>query len=461
MKSFLGVKMKRKLINKNEDKASWLQIIGFLLILAGILYLVANMFFLGITAEEAAIIFFDIMLGVAFAFPDMLQDDSHQVSTMRIVVFMFVNVICMLLLKIGWDKTSFKQIEIDSYWMGIIAFLFGAKVAQSFFESWAIRKATSNRFPGIEDEKDEGEIKPVVSQGDPRQAIKANSAKLIKDNPNIKKLIPSYYSDGNNRIPCVDICISDNAKQKIPSLLKYKEPDGKIMQIKTRVITNFDNAKPHIARGHFIANVNSRLVPGTACCILEGSEPDKQYLLTCNHVMTGGNFDNPGNIGAKAVRFISGNTFDDVGIWKFGKMDDKVDAAIIDIENTERIETNDINPYIYTVSENDCSQTEIEFKGAFSKTKRAFIIHIHQPFDVDYDNKTITMSDLITLSEDLNHFNFSSPTQKGDSGSLVYHANTRQPIGMVVGGNSQFSFVVPFQTILDAFPHLQLKLPNN
>jgi hypothetical protein len=88
------------------------------------------MFFLGINAEEVAVIFFDIMLGVAFAFPDMLKDENQQVSTMRITVFMFVNVICMLLLKIGWDKTSFEEIGINGYWMGIIGFLFGAKAAQ-------------------------------------------------------------------------------------------------------------------------------------------------------------------------------------------------------------------------------------------------------------------------------------------------------------------------------------------
>src|ERR1043165_5127729 len=127
---------KRKLINKNENKVSWLQIIGFFLILAGIGYLVFIMFFWEVVSStEVAIIFFDVTLGIAFAFPDMLKDDNSQVSTMRIVVFMLVNVICMLMLNIGWDKNSFEEIGIDGYWMGIIGFLFGAKAAQSYFES--------------------------------------------------------------------------------------------------------------------------------------------------------------------------------------------------------------------------------------------------------------------------------------------------------------------------------------
>ena len=75
------------------------------------------------------------MLGFAFAFPDLLQDQNKGLSTMRIVTFMMINVICMLLLKVGWNCKSFEDIGINGYWMGIIAFVFGAKAAQSYFES--------------------------------------------------------------------------------------------------------------------------------------------------------------------------------------------------------------------------------------------------------------------------------------------------------------------------------------
>jgi len=461
MKSSWRIRTKRKLITGDEGKVSWLQLIGFLLILASIFYLVSNMLFLRINAGEVAIIFFDIMIGIAFAFPDMLKDNNHRVSTMRIVAFMIVNVICMLLLKIGWDKTNFKDIGIDSNWVLIIAFVFAAKAAQSFFERRAAGTgAANNRLDITEDEKEPRDIKPGINRGDAKRAIDANNKDLIKDHPNIKRLIASYYSDGSNRIPCVDIFLTDNAKQNIPSRLEYKDADGKTVAVKTRIIANFRNVKPHVGRGNTIANDDTRSFPGTACCVLEGHEPGLSYLLTCNHVMTGGKFENPGKVGAKAVRLFFGDEFDDIGIWEFGKMDDKVDAALINIQKTEKTEPNDINPAIYTVSDDDCSHTEIEFKGAFSKTKRAFIIHINQPIEIDYKNKTVEVTNLITLSVDLNHFNFTPPTRKGDSGALVYHANSRQPIGMVLGANSQFSFVIPFQTIIDSFPDLQLSLSN-
>src|SRR4029079_3337824 len=89
--------------------------------------------------------FFIIMLGMAFAFPSLLKGRGKEVSTMRIVVFMMVNVICLLLIKIGWDPRikSLSEIGLDQYWMGVIAFVFGAKALQSYFESkMAVPKET-------------------------------------------------------------------------------------------------------------------------------------------------------------------------------------------------------------------------------------------------------------------------------------------------------------------------------
>lgn len=449
----------RSLIKKNEDKASYLQIIGFSLIGIGIIYLtICGLINDSSSGGGMAICFFVIMLGMAFAFPSLLQGYDSELSTMRIVVFMMVNVICILLIKIGWGNEikTLKAIGLDQYWVGVIAFVFGAKATQSFFESRMLRQQRKDD-PASANENI-NTITDTPRQGNARSAIDTNKEMLLKKYPAIKKLIASYYWDGSKRLPCVDICISGNAKGSLPGFLEYKQADNSLMRVKTRVITNYGNAKPQVGRGHFIANENTRAFLGTACCILEGDDPDHRYLLTCNHVMTAGKFENTSNPKQKAVRFFSGNEFDEVGTWEFGKMDETVDAAIIDIEKTERIEPNDIDTTIYTVTENDCSQTEVELKGAFSKTKRAFIIHVDQPIDVDYKNETVTMTGLTTLSVDLDHFNFTPPTRKGDSGALVYHAHTRQPIGMVIGANTQFTFVAPIITVLNAFPELKLKL---
>ena len=451
---------KRRLVEEDKGKVTYLQIIGFSLIGIGVLYMTAfrivNHFS---TPEGMAISFFLIMLGMAFAFPSLLQGGDKEMSTMRIVVFMMVNVICLLLIKIGWgsDIKSLKDIGLDQYWMGVIAFIFGAKAAQSFFESRMTKEKESNDPPPSNFSQ---RTKPAdtLTTSNAQLAIEANRQILMKEHPDIKELAASYYFDGTRRMPCVDIFIAGQARGSLPGFLEYKETDGSIVRVTTRVITNYRNVKPQVGRGNFIANDNTRAFLGTACCILEGDDPDHRYLLTCNHVMTAGRFEDSNKADQKAVRFFSGDEFDDVGTWEFGRMNDFVDAAIIDIEKTERIEPNDVDPTIYNVTEDDCSQTVVELKGAFSKTQRAFIIHLDQSIGIDYKNETITMKGLITLSANLDHFNFTPVTRKGDSGALVYHADNRQPVGMVIGANEQFTFVTPIITIFNAFPDLNLKL---
>lgn len=127
--------MDRKLIHNAEEKISYLQIMGFIVILFALIYLIIKQLFYKLDGDFVSMNFFSIMLGIAFAFPDLLQDSNKGLSTMRIVVFMMINVICILLLQIGWGKHSLKDIGIDQYWMGIIAFVFGAKATQSYFES--------------------------------------------------------------------------------------------------------------------------------------------------------------------------------------------------------------------------------------------------------------------------------------------------------------------------------------
>ncbi len=127
--------MKRKLIHRTDDNISYLQIMGFVVIIGGIIYLFIRQLFFDLGSEIIAIDFFTIMLGIIFAFPDLLKDANNGLSTMRIVVFMVINVFCLLALKLGWGAKNFKEIGVDQYWTGIIAFVFGAKATQSFFES--------------------------------------------------------------------------------------------------------------------------------------------------------------------------------------------------------------------------------------------------------------------------------------------------------------------------------------
>lgn len=126
----------RKIVfDENSDKhITIFQLFGLILLILGVLAIVTFAFIDNCSAG-VAISFVIIMLGYSLAFPSLLQDQNQGLSTMRIVVFMMANVICLLMIKYGWNLTNFHEIKIDEYWMGIIAFIFGAKATQAYFES--------------------------------------------------------------------------------------------------------------------------------------------------------------------------------------------------------------------------------------------------------------------------------------------------------------------------------------
>ncbi|MEP6710860.1 MAG: hypothetical protein ABJA37_00510 [Ferruginibacter sp.] len=80
--------------------------------------------------------FLMIMIGVALAFPSMLQDSSTGgVSTMRIIVFSVVMLFCTIYLKIGWSITKLETLTIDQRWIYILGLAFGSKAFQRFGEN--------------------------------------------------------------------------------------------------------------------------------------------------------------------------------------------------------------------------------------------------------------------------------------------------------------------------------------
>lgn len=291
-----------------------------------------------------------------------------------------------------------------------------------------------------------------------KMAITSNSSSLLRQFPNITKMIAAFDIEDQNRVPCVDICLKDSDSKSVPPFLTYQKPDGTTGTIKVRVIPNFSGVNPQAGRGDQVFNANTPAFVGTVACILGGSDPSTMYALTCNHVLTGKNFADPGNLGQEAQENLQGDVTD-LGPWIAGKMSNTVDAAVIQITDTSTINPNNLNatdPYF--VGESDCSLTTVELQGGMSDLKSGIIIHVNQSMPVNYLNQQVTVDGLITVSATNNPNDFSPVTVEGDSGSLVYHASLRKPIGMVLGANDQFTYIMPINSVIKAFPSLGLSI---
>jgi hypothetical protein len=290
-----------------------------------------------------------------------------------------------------------------------------------------------------------------------RIAISHNYNRLSNQFPNIRGMMEAFHKGARAMIPCVDICLHDDNSRPIPSFLSYRKPDGRMGRVKVRVLPTFRNVQPQAGRGEMVFNSNISGMPGTLGCTLTGTDAGIFYALTCNHVLTGKTFIDPGNIGEETQENLAG-TIVDLGPWVAGKMDTSVDAAIIRISNGAAGSNGLLSADPCVLQDSDCGVTQVEMTGAFSRTQTGFVIHINQSMDVDYLNQQVTIGGLITLSADTNPGNFSPITVEGDSGALVYHASLRQPIGIVLGANDQFTFAMPIQTVLGAFPELSLTI---
>jgi hypothetical protein len=289
-----------------------------------------------------------------------------------------------------------------------------------------------------------------------RLAIAQNDERLRGKYANIYLLLPAFYIQHGRREPCVDICIRDGNGGSLPHHLAIEFPDHREGSVRTRVIPNFKNAKPHTGRGATIVNDQSTDYMGTLGCVVTDSS-SSSYALTCNHVLTDGSFESPGSIGDQADELAGGGT-QRIGAWAAGIMNGQVDAALIKLDAGVPVQPNGLSTTVYPASDNDSGVTGVALTGALSGQVAGYIIHVNQPFDIDYTNQSVNMTGLISLSRDVHSNNFTTLTQEGDSGSAVYHAVNKQLVGIVVGGNAQFTFVIPMQQVLSSFPGYSLSI---
>jgi hypothetical protein len=119
----------------NDLKAfgKWLIILGTIGFLVAVIISFTALSGLDQGALPAAS-FLSIMLGIAFAYPSLLQDTQGGLSTMRIVVFAVVLLFCVIYLKIGWTITKLETLTIDQRWIYILGLAFGSKAFQRFGE---------------------------------------------------------------------------------------------------------------------------------------------------------------------------------------------------------------------------------------------------------------------------------------------------------------------------------------
>jgi len=83
----------------------------------------------------AALAMFLLLLGAAMQFPSMLRDDSKDVSSMRVVLFVVAGLFCVVTIKAAWNATALSELSINGQWAALLASLILGKAVQTFSEA--------------------------------------------------------------------------------------------------------------------------------------------------------------------------------------------------------------------------------------------------------------------------------------------------------------------------------------
>jgi hypothetical protein len=438
--------IRRKLIDRNESRVSVVQLIGFALLLAGVFY------FLGImvnwfdsTGDKIAIDFFITMLGVAFAFPSLLQDRSKGLSTMRIVVFMMTNVICILLLKIGWGAHDLTAIGLNQYWVGVIAFTFGAKATQSFFES---RMATNTQAPARQ-QLDRGALCRLAIQQN-EQVLKAQFLNIVS----ISDAVDNLQSDDSH---VVAIYIKDNVTTGLPASLTARLPDGTTQDVRTEIVSAVGAATIQISQG--ADNVSDSGSPnffGSICCILKSTtNANFTGLLTSGHIYSNGYLvDKRGELAPadQGSALLDQNA---AGVWFLETINNQQDLAVIQLTNPPAPDVNYISFAVgyYPVQDTDVKTPapNITVVSKDNKVRDAYIVDYNIGLSLQYHTVSNFVQGIILIGSQPNRDTSTTVSAGGDSGSAVYHKASGKLIGMLLGGNDKFSFVLAVDGTLGQF----------
>ena len=208
--------------------------------------------------------------------------------------------------------------------------------------------------------------------------------------------------------------------------------------------TETGRATTHEAQpGATIKNKTEVNGKGSLGCFFTRRDTNKYYLASCWHVLKG-NTDWYEQTGEKSVL---DNANKPLGIVVDGTLTQHFDAGfaeLIDVKKPSNTKAG-IKKNFRPVTINDAfDETVVSFKG-----KTAVIFNNRLSKEIEYaDGCTRELKDLFSLTKYENG-NRTAPSVAGDSGAVVVD-KAGYPLGMVVGGDGEFTYVVKFSNIISS-----------
>jgi hypothetical protein len=278
----------------------------------------------------------------------------------------------------------------------------------------------------------------------------------IRNESGVVGVVRGYCKTNGATQRCVQVNVVDSRSAVV---LRSKYPRLTVADGQTVPMNVAVTGKPCLRNGvpsyfknpdRAVANKSNVNGWGSAGCIVEDEFSSQKFLLSCFHVLNGSRrwdaIEGSKEIVANAAQTIA-NDYD-------GYLTQYLDVAraLVTDDTAKVYLQKSPNPTCSKdVGPGDVFVTNVTISGARSGSITGTIVNDSLPYHFDYDiSATEAISheidDLFAISHmDING-NVSSVTQEGDSGSLV--VSDGNVLGMVVGGDSQYTYAMKMTRIL-------------
>jgi hypothetical protein len=250
----------------------------------------------------------------------------------------------------------------------------------------------------------------------------------------------------NGRLQTVVIFyLRDANRTAIPEQIKTTLGSARLVNVPTYVVVNVDK----IPQVHFDPGLSVKNGRGSICCLLSRiGDGDSLYALTCSHVLTNGSLINKhGDLSAPLQTVKICKTIN--GQWAYGLRTEEFDIALVKT-STSRVNSqydfiDGLNPLPATTG---LHGRKVVLHSQKSGPGPGFVLSDSESTEIQYSDGSPTLYNLLEIGSTTDAQTCSSLTTGGDSGALLYDPDTKEPIGMVIGGNSRFTYAIPLSSIL-------------
>jgi hypothetical protein len=253
-----------------------------------------------------------------------------------------------------------------------------------------------------------------------------------------------FIGKGTGKKRGVRIIVENNEVFDIVSKEAEAMYPGNIIEVQVNTVAVIHGCEP----GQTVYNPASLAKHGTLGCFLYKTGSDKRYFISCWHVVYGNPYS-----GSNDAGIIYDAGLKQIGYYVDGIWNNYLDVGIAELTTKQEVNNSSIKILSdwRNVSEKDALyETRISFKGRTSGSRNAVVYDHSLSYSLNYKSRgSHILNDLFAITSYNDENKRVSPSREGDSGSAIVD-ETGTPLGILVGGDREFSYCIKFSNILSA-----------